>query len=125
MQESVHIKILEQCGNVKRHLTLATRACTFLAFPAAAELQAGDGVCTDKAEFTNRLITSAVPEPPQISKSDAEFMALGVEFVEVREGVKLTELNELFEKVTKDVCYIVVTFNYQALHIQCSHLHHQ
>lgn len=41
----------------------------------------------------------AVPPPPIISKPDAEFLALGLEFVETRDGIKITELNELFEKV--------------------------
>jgi hypothetical protein len=68
-----------------------------------AELQTGDGVCTDKALLTDRLTGSStltVPPPPIISKPDAEFLALGLEFVETREGIKITELNELFEKVS-------------------------
>ncbi|KAG2428846.1 hypothetical protein HYH02_014258 [Chlamydomonas schloesseri] len=41
-----------------------------------------------------------VLRPPPISKPDAEFEAkLGVQFVEGREGIVVTELNELFEKV--------------------------
>jgi hypothetical protein len=60
-------------------------------------------VCTDKALLNDRLIGSStltVPPPPIISKPDAEFLSLGLEFVETREGIKITELNELFEKVT-------------------------
>lgn len=43
--------------------------------------------------------------PPPISKPDTEFEAkLGVQFVEGREGIVVTELNELFEKVGRGVC---------------------
>eukprot|EP00878_Enallax_costatus_P011205 GHUV01011701.1.p2 GENE.GHUV01011701.1~~GHUV01011701.1.p2 ORF type:complete len:179 (+),score=10.64 GHUV01011701.1:343-879(+) len=72
---------------------------SYVGLGLATKLQAGDGVCTDKADFTSRLITSEVPEPPQISKPDATFMAMGLEFVEEHDGIKITELNELFEKV--------------------------
>ncbi|EFJ45115.1 hypothetical protein VOLCADRAFT_64094, partial [Volvox carteri f. nagariensis] len=38
--------------------------------------------------------------PPPISRPDSDFEAqLGVQFVEGREGILITELNELFEKV--------------------------
>lgn len=82
------------CGPVIAPLLL-------LLLPLLPELETGDGVCTDKSEFTRRFITTAVPEPPEISKSDAEFLAMGLEFIDVREGIKITELNELFEKVTQ------------------------
>jgi hypothetical protein len=62
-------------------------------------------VCTDKALLNDRLTgsnTLTAPPPPIISKPDAEFLSLGLEFVETREGIKITELNELFEKVTYD-----------------------
>ena len=41
----------------------------------------------------------AVPPPPPITKTDEDFLDLGVEFVHTRDGIKVTELNELFEKV--------------------------
>eukprot|EP00877_Chromochloris_zofingiensis_P006775 jgi/Chrzof1/2350/Cz11g11270.t1 len=41
----------------------------------------------------------SLPPAPRISKTDEDFQKLGVEFVEVKEGIKVTELNELFEKV--------------------------
>lgn len=38
--------------------------------------------------------------PPPISRPDSEFETkLGVQFVEGREGIVITELNDLFEKV--------------------------
>lgn len=40
----------------------------------------------------------APPPPPAISKPDEAFLSLGIEFVDSREGIKITELNELFEK---------------------------
>lgn len=39
------------------------------------------------------------PPPPAISKPDEDFLAMGLEFVVAREDLKVTELNELFEKV--------------------------
>lgn len=42
--------------------------------------------------------------PPPVTKTDEEFAALGVEFCETLEGIKVTELNELFEKVRLCAC---------------------
>uniref|UniRef100_A0A383W9I4 N-acetyltransferase domain-containing protein n=1 Tax=Tetradesmus obliquus TaxID=3088 RepID=A0A383W9I4_TETOB len=75
---------------------------SYVGLQLATKLHTGDGVCTDKALLNDRLTggsTLAVPPPPIISKPDAEFLALGLEFVETRDGIKITELNELFEKV--------------------------
>jgi hypothetical protein len=40
-----------------------------------------------------------LPPPPAISKSNEHFEAMGLEFVESLDGIKITDLNELFEKV--------------------------
>ncbi len=37
--------------------------------------------------------------PPKLSKTDAHFHDMGVEFVETVEGISLAELNDLFERV--------------------------
>jgi hypothetical protein len=60
---------------------------------------AAEGVCSDKALWGSSAFGGAAPPAPTISKTDAEFLALGLEFVESGEGIKVTELNELFEKV--------------------------
>jgi hypothetical protein len=49
--------------------------------------------------FGIRHFGDSLPPPPTISKPDEEFLAMGLEFVESREDIKVTELNELFEKV--------------------------
>eukprot|EP00882_Tetradesmus_deserticola_P008157 GHRQ01008596.1.p1 GENE.GHRQ01008596.1~~GHRQ01008596.1.p1 ORF type:complete len:262 (+),score=88.88 GHRQ01008596.1:305-1090(+) len=75
---------------------------SYVGLPLATRVQTGDGVCTDKALLNDRLTGSSsvtVLPPPTISKPDAEFLSLGLEFVEARDGIKITELNELFEKV--------------------------
>ena len=38
--------------------------------------------------------------PPPLSRSDAYFEALGVEFVENADDINISELNEVFEKVS-------------------------
>lgn len=40
------------------------------------------------------------PTPPKISKPDDFFTKQGLEFVTVKEGISLVELNDLFEKVS-------------------------
>jgi hypothetical protein len=52
----------------------------------------------DKTQFGDRL--DGFMQPPPISKSDEEFAAEGLEFVTTPEGLAITELNDLFEKVT-------------------------
>jgi hypothetical protein len=61
--------------------------------PAAA-----DGMSPGKLDWATGRFPSGLPVPP-IGRSDADFESLGVEFLDVREGIKVTELNELFEKV--------------------------
>ena len=50
-----------------------------------------------KLDWASSRFPGGLPLPP-ISKSDAAFLELGVEFLEAREGVKVTELNDLFDK---------------------------
>jgi hypothetical protein len=51
---------------------------------------------------TRQESVGGVLRPPKISKEDDEFETkLGVQFVEGREGILMTELNELFEKVNR------------------------
>lgn len=64
---------------------------------------AAEGICTDKSLFGIQHWGDALPPAPTISKPDEEFLALGLEFVESREDIKVTELNELFEKVCGSV----------------------
>jgi GNAT superfamily N-acetyltransferase len=52
-----------------------------------------------KAAWASNAFGSALPPPPAISKADEEFGALGIEFVATLDGIKVLELNELFEKV--------------------------
>lgn len=54
----------------------------------------------DKTQFGDRLEGHMIPPP--ISKTDQEFEDMGLEFVTTREGIVLTELNDLFEKVPCD-----------------------
>jgi hypothetical protein len=51
-------------------------------------------------ESCEGVLECRLPPPPAISKTDPEFLALGLEFVYTRDGIKVTELNELFEKVS-------------------------
>lgn len=60
---------------------------------------AADGISGGKVTWVERLPGGAAP-PPTISKSDDDFKALGVEFVYGAEGIDLSQLNELFEKVS-------------------------
>ncbi|GLC68926.1 hypothetical protein PLESTF_000759700 [Pleodorina starrii] len=72
------------------------------AVAGAASAGAGDGISPDKTTYGSRLeeATGGVLRPPPISRPDSEFETkLGVQFVEGREGILITELNELFEKV--------------------------
>jgi hypothetical protein len=62
-------------------------------------LPVAEGISSDKALFGITQFGDSLPPPPMISKPDEEFLAMGLEFVESREDIKVTELNELFEKV--------------------------
>lgn len=65
----------------------------------------GDGMSPDKTHWGERVEEAAaafggILQPPPISRPNDYFVdKLGVEFVETREGILLTELNDLFEKV--------------------------
>lgn len=71
-----------------------------------------DGLSSGKVAWADRFPGGRLPVPP-ISKSDEEFLRLqGVEFLTTREGIKVTELNELFDKVSRprlDCCSQGVT----------------
>lgn len=59
---------------------------------------AGEGMSPEKYDWADQ--GDDQPAPPNISRSDTEFAtSIGVEFVETTEGVNISELNELFEKV--------------------------
>lgn len=51
----------------------------------------------DKTQWGEQFLGKLTP--PKLSKSDEHFNSLGLEFVETREGIVLTELNDLFERV--------------------------
>ena len=61
--------------------------------PAATE-----GISPDKSTWWKRLETQNVTSPP-LSKPDQAWMDEGLEFVYSREGVSISELNDLFQKV--------------------------
>lgn len=91
-----HLWCQLQAGPHSTHITasIVTAAGVIcVAHPVA------EGICADKALFGIQQFGSGLPPPPTISKSDEEFLAMGLEFVVTREDIKVTELNELFEKV--------------------------
>lgn len=51
----------------------------------------------DKHQINARLEGLAIP-PPRLTKPDSVFHAMGLEFVNTKEGIVLPELNDLFEK---------------------------
>lgn len=58
-----------------------------------------DGMSQDKPRLVSSL-TAAMPPPPPISKSDAEFLdEMGIEFVWTTEELGIDELNNLFSQV--------------------------
>ncbi|KAI8466646.1 MAG: acyl-CoA N-acyltransferase [Monoraphidium minutum] len=59
---------------------------------------AADGISGGKVAWAEQLPGGAAP-PPAVTKGNAEFLDLGVEFLSGRDGIDLAELNELFEKV--------------------------
>ncbi|GBF91909.1 acetyltransferase [Raphidocelis subcapitata] len=65
---------------------------------AAGVARAGEGMSPGKLDWASSRFPGGLPLPP-ISRSDEEFLKLGVEFLDAREGIKAAELNELFEKV--------------------------
>lgn len=63
-------------------------------------LRAADGMSSGKVTWAERFPKGGLPPPP-ITRSDDEFLQLGVEFRTSRDGIKVTELNELFDKVRR------------------------
>ncbi|GAX83051.1 hypothetical protein CEUSTIGMA_g10477.t1 [Chlamydomonas eustigma] len=59
-------------------------------------LNASEGMSPEKVKWAER---ASLPSPPALSKPDEAFHRMGLEFVEMKDGIVLTELNELFEKV--------------------------
>ena len=53
---------------------------------------------TDVAQWGPQLSQAGVPEPP-ITKDEAYFAEMGLEFLDTREGLSLPELQDLFLKV--------------------------
>jgi hypothetical protein len=51
----------------------------------------------DKTQFGDRFEGHMLP--PRISKTDEDFAAQNLEFVYSQEGLSISELNEVFEKV--------------------------
>ena len=78
------------------HVPLSIPLCVLL---NVCGCPAAEGICADKALFGLQQFGDTLPPPPTISKSDEEFLAMGLEFVQSRDDIKITELNELFEKV--------------------------
>lgn len=59
----------------------------------------GEGMSPDKTQWGEQFQGNLTP--PKLSKTDEHFSSLGLEFVETREGIVLTELNDLFERVSE------------------------
>ncbi len=62
--------------------------------PAATE-----GISPDKSTWWKKLESRDL-SIPQLSKADQAWMDEGLEFVYTREGVSISELNDLFQKVS-------------------------
>jgi len=57
----------------------------------------GEGMNADKHQISARMEGLVIPSP-RLTKPDSAFHAMGLEFVNTKEGIVLTELNDLFEK---------------------------
>ena len=53
---------------------------------------------SDKQHWGGKFEGVAIAPPP-LTKPDESFHSMGLEFVDTKDGVVLTELNDLFEKV--------------------------
>ncbi len=58
---------------------------------------AAEGISLTKPHWSSQLDRRL--SAPSISKADSDFLQLGLEFVEGREGIVTSDLNALFEKV--------------------------
>lgn len=58
----------------------------------------GEGMSPDKTQWGEQF--EGTLQPPTLSRLDEEFQKQGLEFVEVKEGISLVELNDLFERVS-------------------------
>lgn len=82
-----------------------------------------EGINPAKALWTSNL--EGCIRAPNLSKSDEHFLKLGVEFVEGKDGIVLSELNELFEKVgfpRRDIDRLRVALDntYRLIWIRCN-----
>lgn len=60
-------------------------------------VRASEGMSPDKTQWGEQFQGNLMP--PSLSKTDEHFRTLGLEFVEMREGIVIPELNDLFERV--------------------------
>lgn len=67
----------------------------------AGPIGASEGMNPTKSAWTAQL---SLPPAPTISKTDDAFLKLGCEFVHAKEGIALSEVNDLFEKVRRWLC---------------------
>lgn len=61
-------------------------------------IRAGEGMSPDKTQWGDQFLGHL--SPPMLSKTDEHFRQQGIEFVESRDGIIVSELNSLFEKVS-------------------------
>ncbi|KAG1666430.1 hypothetical protein FOA52_015100 [Chlamydomonas sp. UWO 241] len=59
-------------------------------------VRASEGMSPDKSQWGSQFASLS---PPLLSKTDEHFRQQGVEFVDTRSGIVVSELNALFEKV--------------------------
>lgn len=87
------LRWMPQAPPLARRDPYETMACPPSRTPTTA-----DGISSGKVTWIEKLPGGAAPAPP-ISRSDEDFEQLGVEFVYGPEGIDLSELNDLFERV--------------------------
>jgi hypothetical protein len=69
--------------------------------PEGLSLRADEGISLEAALWSTKL--NGMLQPPKISKQDDDFLSMGVEFVESSDGIVISQLNDLFEKVRSRV----------------------
>lgn len=87
----------QQCGAVACSFKSAKPKLVYMG--VAAVDQALDGVSSKKAAWLGAREAGVPLQSPVITRSDTYFEEKGLEFVEGSDGIDITELNELFEKV--------------------------
>jgi len=60
-------------------------------------VRASEGMSPDKTQWGEKFVGNLMP--PKLTKTDEHFHQQGIEFVEARQGIVVSELNSLFEKV--------------------------